>query len=66
MAFTYTEDKALVEKAKRLEKAGRSTSSLEYKYDMYRNPLRWFFVKEQLRRHYAKYKKYYPVRKEAK
>lgn len=66
VAFTYTEDKALVEKAKKLEKAGRSTSSLEYKYDMYRNPLRWFFVKEQLRRHYAKYKKYYPVQREAK
>lgn len=61
VAFTYTEDKALVEKAKRLEKEGRCSSSLEYKYDMYKNPMRWFFVKEQLRRQFGKYKKYYPV-----
>lgn len=61
VAFTYTEDKDLVEKAKRLEKTGRSSSSLEYPYDMYRSPLRWFFVKEQLRRQYGKFRKYYPV-----
>lgn len=61
VAFKYTEDKDLVAKAKKLEKGGRSSSSLEYAYDMHNNPMRWFFVKEQMRRQYKKFAKYYPV-----
>lgn len=61
VAFTYTEDRKLAARARKLEKEGNSTSSLEYRYDMYRSPLRWFFVKEQLRRQYGKFRKYYPV-----
>ncbi len=60
VAFTYTEDKELVATAKRLEKEGKSSSSLEYGYDIHRNPVRWFFVKEQLRRQFKKFATYYP------
>lgn len=60
VAFKYTEDKELVAKAKRLKKEGRCSSSLEYGYDMIRNPLRYAIVQEQLRRQHKKFKVYYP------
>lgn len=60
VAFKYTEDKDLVEKARHLEKIGRSSSSLEYRYDEMHNPLRFLIVKEQLRRQFGKFAKYYP------
>ena len=62
-AYKYTEDKALVEKAKKLAKEGREYSSVWYTPDMRFNPLRTLCVLEQLRRQKGKFKKYYPVKK---
>lgn len=62
-AYKYTEDKALVEKAKKLAKEGREYSSVWYTPDMRFNPLRIVCVLEQLRRQKGKFKKYYPVKK---
>ena len=59
-AYKYTEDKALVEKAKALAKAGDESSSVWYKPDMAWNPLRTICVLEQLRRQKKKYAVYYP------
>ncbi len=61
VAYKYTEDKALVEKAKKLDREGRSASSLWYKYDLRFNPLRFICVVEQLRRQKNKYKKYHSI-----
>lgn len=60
VAFEYTEDKELVERAKALKKAGKSTSSLLYKFDLRLNPLRTVCVLEMLRRQKKKFKVYYP------
>ena len=62
-AYKYTEDKALVEKAKKLAKEGCEYSSVWYTPDMRFNPLRIICVLEQLRRQKGKFKKYYPVKK---
>lgn len=62
-AYKYTEDKALVEKAKKLSREGREYSSVWYTPDMRFNPLRIVCVLEQLRRQKGKFKKYYPVKK---
>lgn len=62
-AYKYTEDKALVEKAKKLAREGREYSSVWYTPDMRFNPLRALCVLEQLRRQKGKFKKYYPVKK---
>ncbi len=62
-AYKYTEDKALVEKAKKLAREGREYSSVWYTPDMRFNPLRTLCVLEQLRRQQGKFKKYYPVKK---
>lgn len=59
-AYRYTEDPALVEKAKALAKAGDESSSVWYKPDMAWNPLRTICVLEQLRRQKKKYAVYYP------
>ncbi len=61
--YKYTEDKALVEKAKKLAREGREYSSVWYTPDMRFNPLRTLCVLEQLRRQKGKFKKYYPVKK---
>ncbi len=60
VAYTYTEDTALVQKAKELASKGAETSSLWYKYDIFRNPLRFVCVAEQLRRQKKKFEIYYP------
>lgn len=60
IAYTYTENAALAEKAKALAAAGKSSCSLEYPPDITLNPLRWICVKEQLRRQHKKYATYYP------
>ena len=60
VAYTYTEDKALVEKAKKLAREGKSSCSLKYKYDLKMNPIRFIYVFEQLRRQKKKFKIYYP------
>ncbi|MGN1408686.1 MAG: ATP-grasp domain-containing protein [Eubacteriales bacterium] len=62
-AYRYTEDKELVEEAKKLAKSGKEFSSVWYKPDMRLNPLRIVCVMEQLRRQKSKFKKYYPVQK---
>ena len=62
-AYKYTEDKNLVEEAKKLAKSGKEFSSVWYKPDMRLNPLRIVCVIEQLRRQKSKFKKYYPVKK---
>lgn len=60
VAYTYTEDKALVKRARELAKAKKDTCSLLYKYDLRLNPLRTLCVLEQLRRQKKKFKIYYP------
>ncbi len=60
VAFEYTEDKQLVEKAKKLKSQGKSTCSLKYKFDTFMNPLRAVCVFEQLRRQKKKFATYYP------
>ena len=62
-AYKYTEDKALVEKAKKLAREGREYSSVWSTPDTRFNPLRTLCVLEQLRRQKGKFKKYYPVKK---
>ncbi len=60
VAYKFTEDKDLVAKAKSLAAQGKETSSLWYKYDIFRNPLRFVCVAEQLRRQKKKFEIYYP------
>lgn len=60
VAFEYTEDKELVETAKKLKKAGKSTSSLNYKFDLSFNPLRSACVFVMNHRQKKKFKIYYP------
>ena len=59
-AYTYTEDKELVTRAKALAKEGKESSSVWYRPDMAWNPLRTICVLEQLRRQKQKFKIYYP------
>lgn len=61
-AYTYTEDKTLVNTAKQLDRAGMESSSVWYKPDLWMNPLRLICVLEQLRRQKKKFKVYYPRR----
>ena len=63
VAFTYTEDKDLVARAKALKAQGREACSLLYKPDLMWNPVRYACVLEQLRRQFKKFKMYYPVQK---
>ena len=60
VAFTYTEDKALVEKAKKLKREGKSSCSLKYDFDLNMNPARAFYVYAQLHRQKKKFKVFYP------
>jgi len=60
VAYTFTEDPLLAEKAKKLAKAGKDTSSLWYAPDIFTNLLRFICVAEQLRRQKKKFKIYYP------
>ncbi len=60
VAYKYTEDRALVEKAKALKKSGKESSSIWYTPDLMWNPLRFICVVEQLRRQKKKFKIYYP------
>ena len=60
VAFTYTEDKQLVEKARQLKAQGKEACSLLYKPDLWMNPIRYACVLEQLRRQFKKFKTYYP------
>ena len=60
VAFTYTEDKQLAEKARQLKAQGKEACSLLYKPDLWMNPIRYACVLEQLRRQFKKFKTYYP------
>ncbi len=60
VAFTYTEDKQLVKKARALKTQGKEACSLLYKPDLWMNPIRYACVLEQLRRQFKKFKTYYP------
>lgn len=60
VAYEYTEDKELVQRAKALAKEGRSSCSLLYKYDLKLNPKRALYVYAQLFRQKKKFKVYYP------
>lgn len=60
VAYTYTEDKELVAKARRLAAEGKESCSLLYKPDLRLNPVRWACVMEQLRRQKKKFRIYYP------
>ncbi len=60
VAYTYTEDAALVATAKALAKNKEDTSSLLYRPDLRFNPMRLICVLEVLRRQKQKFKKYYP------
>ncbi len=58
VAYSFTDDEELVNRAKALTKAGKESSSLWYPADMLKNPLRLICVLEQLRRQKKKYKTY--------
>lgn len=60
VAYKFTEDITLVDKAKALTKAGEETSSLWYVPDIFKSPLRFACVVEQLRRQRKKFEIYYP------
>lgn len=60
VVYEYTDDAALVSRAKELTKAGKESSSIWYKADMLLNPIRTLCVLEQLRRQKKKYKIYCP------
>ena len=64
VAYKYTEDAELVRKAKSLAHSGRDTSSLWYKPDICKSPMRFLCVCEQLRRQFGKFKTYYPTGRE--
>lgn len=63
VAYTYTEDKALIARAKSLHKQKKETCSLMYRPDFRMNPLRLLCVAETLRRQIGKFRKYYPTKK---
>lgn len=63
VAYKYTEDKELVETAKKLAKEGSHASSVWYKHDFRTNPMRFLCAAEQLRRQKKKFKIYYPANK---
>ncbi len=63
VAYTYTEDKGLVARAKSLAQKGLEASSLWYKADFKLNPMRFICAAEQLRRQKKKFKIYYPKSK---
>lgn len=58
VAYAYTDDIELVNRAKALTKAGKESSSLWYPADMCKSPLRLICVLEQLRRQKKKYATY--------
>ncbi len=60
VAYEFTEDPALVGRARALAKEGKERSSLWYKPDLKMNPLRFICVTEVLRRQRSKFRKYYP------
>ncbi len=60
VAFKYTEDEELVKKAKKLKRAGKSSCSLKYSFDLRMNPMRALYVYAQLFRQKKKFKIYYP------
>ena len=53
-------NKNVIGDAKKLVKAKKSSSSMWYKYDVLRNPMRVFYLIEHGRRFYTKYKTYCP------
>ena len=53
-------NKAVVKEAKKLVKAKKESSSMWYKYDVLRNPMRIVYLMEHGRRFYKKYKTYCP------
>jgi len=61
VAYTYTEDPALIAAAKTLAGEGAESSPLWYGPDLRFNPLRWICVCEMLRRQKKKFRIYYPV-----
>lgn len=60
VAYEYTADRELVAKAKALAAAGKETSSLWYKPDISRSPLRLACVLTMLQRQKKKFRIYYP------
>ena len=56
--YKYTKDGEAAALARRLAREGREASSLVYKYDMMRRPLRALCVLESQRRERVKFKKY--------
>ena len=53
-------NRAVVQEAKALVRAGKSSSSMWYRYDVLRNPMRIAYLLEHGRRFYQKYKTYCP------
>ena len=53
-------NKAAVGEAKALVRAGKAASSMWYRYDVLRNPMRVLYLLEHARRFYKKYKVYCP------
>ena len=53
-------NRAVVREAKQLVRAKKASSSMWYKYDVVRNPMRVLYLLEHARRFYKKYKAYCP------
>ena len=53
-------NKAAVREAKQLVRAKKASSSMWYRYDVLRNPVRVLYLLEHGRRFYKKYKTYCP------
>lgn len=60
VAYKYTEDAELTQRARALAKSGRDSSSVWYSADFKGNILRLLCAAEQLRRQKKKYRLYYP------
>ncbi len=61
VAYRYTQDPALVRQAKALVGQKKSAGSLWYWPDLRRSPMRLLCVMEHLRRHFKKFRTYYPT-----
>lgn len=66
IVWQYTDGPELVAQAKELVKEKKESTSLGYAFDLEKNPLRNFYIKEHNRRYFQKYEQYCPKPKKNK
>lgn len=59
VVWNYTGDKELVKQAQALDAAGKSSTSLDYAYDLRLNLPRWIYLKGHYYRYAQKYRKHF-------